>query len=99
MDRGLIEQLTSIAVGDTIPDLVILLNLDPVEGLKRTKGRSGSDSFEREALAFHERLHSGFLTMAKERPERFLIIDATQSPQQVLATALAYLAPGPKEAP
>jgi len=96
VDRALIEQLTTIAVGDTIPDLVILLNLDPVEGLKRTQGRSGSDSFEREALAFHERLHSGFLALAKERAERFLVVDAARSPQDVLSTVLPYLRPTAK---
>lgn len=78
-----IETLSQIAVGDLRPDLVILLDLAPEAGLARTGGRKEVDSFEHEALAFHERLRKGFLEIAKSRPEPFLVIDASQRKDQV----------------
>ena len=93
LDRAVIQQLTNIAVGETLPDLVILLNLDPASGLRRTRGRVDSDAFEREELAFHERLHAGFLTLADDRPERFLVVDAMQSADAVFESVQPFVCP------
>jgi dTMP kinase len=96
LNRSTINQLNSLAVGQTLPDLVLLLDLDAKEGLRRTKTRAGSsaatvDSFEAEELSFHEALRKGFLEIAKEREEPFLILDAAKSPDQVYETASAAL--------
>lgn len=96
LDRGVINHLNNLAVGDTLPDLVLLLDLDAKEGLRRTKGRSETgpataDSFEAEELSFHEALRKGFLEIAKERSEPFLILDAAQPPDLVYETACAAL--------
>ena len=91
--RGLnlkaVQSANELAVKDCLPDLVVLLDLDPATGLRRTKSRgdsvTGRDSFEEEELAFHTRLRQGFLTIANQRPEPFLVVDASVSPEQVLA--------------
>jgi dTMP kinase len=91
LSLDLINQVNSIAVRDTLPDLVILLDLDPEEGLRRTKGRLNTqkDSFEQEELAFHHRLRNGFKVLAEDRTEPFLIIDAGQSAKEVEHIALS----------
>lgn len=83
-----IEQLTDLAIKDTYPDVVLLLDLPPELGLIRTKGRADNDvasqdSFESEELSFHTRLREGFLKTAAQRPEQFVILDATQSIEEI----------------
>ena len=92
LDLEKINQINTIAIDGMVPDLVLLLDLSPEDGLKRLRGRkqistaSGEeerDTFEREELAFHQRLRSGFLRMAEEFPEPFLKVDAAQTPEQI----------------
>lgn len=81
---------------DRRPDLTFLLDLDPQIGLERAGRRSQPDRFEREALAFFERVRGGYLERAAAAPQRFRIIDAGQ-PREDVVTDLrnqidAYLA-------
>ena len=64
------------------PDLTILLDMPPEDGLARKKG-SGKDRFEQEDLDFHQRVRQGYLKLAAEEPKRWLIIDATQSKKTI----------------
>ena len=64
------------------PDLTILLDMSPEDGLARKKGR-GKDRFEQEDLDFHQRVRQGYLKLAAEEPKRWLIIDATQSKKKI----------------
>ena len=93
LDLGLIEQINELAVSGNYPDLVILLDLDAEEGLRRTHSRNVSsgdtDSFELEHLEFHRRIRNGFLTLAKSRPEPFLVIDASDTQSVVAEKAIA----------
>lgn len=65
------------------PDLVVLLDVDPVVGLSRAGGTP--DRIEAEALDFHERVRQGFLDLAGADPDRYLVVPADQPPDQVLA--------------
>ncbi len=88
LDLKEIQSVTDIAIRGVLPDLVILLDLDPAAGLARTKSRQaheGTDAFEKEELAFHTRLREGFLTIAKTSPTPFLVVDATKGPEEVFA--------------
>jgi dTMP kinase len=95
--RGLpmerVNAVTEIAAGGCPPDLVLLLDLDPAEGLRRTRGRTenGLDAFEDEELEFHQRIRAGFLDQARKRPEPFLIVDATKSPDEIFSTVTPLL--------
>jgi|1048.fasta_scaffold62539_1 dTMP kinase len=87
ISTDLIWEINKIAVGGVLPDLILVLDLDPQTGLNRNKkgsdGKDGPDSFEEEELAFHTRIRDGFLEIAKKRPENFLVIDANGSPDDV----------------
>jgi dTMP kinase len=67
------------------PDLTILLDLPAKDGLAREQK---ADRFSAEDLAFHERVRQGFLEIARAEPERFVVIDASLEPQEVLAKAM-----------
>ncbi|MBF0284255.1 MAG: dTMP kinase [Magnetococcales bacterium] len=77
-----------------VPDRILLLDVPPEVGLARSLRRgTGPCRFEEETLAFHQRVRQGFLTMAREEPQRMAVIDALQSPEAVEAAARAAVAP------
>ncbi len=88
----LIERLNSLAVEGLRPDLTLLLDLPVEEGLRRARRRNADsnpdeDRFERESLAFHQRVREGYLELAR-RQERFRVIDASGTPEEVAARVL-----------
>jgi len=85
--RGLplheIESLETLVHGDLQPDLTLLLDL-PVElGLKRAAERSQADRFEQESTVFFEKVRDAYLERAEAAPERFAVIDAARSMEEV----------------
>jgi dTMP kinase len=73
-----VAELNKWATGDLLPDLTIVLDLPPTEGLSR-RARSG-DRLEAEPVEFHRRVRGGFLDRAKADPDRYLVLDATREP-------------------
>jgi len=71
------------ATGGLQPDLVVLLDVDPRVGLARAGRRGSADRLEQEDLAFHERVRQGFLALARLDPERYLVLDAADDPDQI----------------
>ena len=82
---ALIDALEHSIVGATRPDLTLVFDLPPEQGLARahSRGNSAEDRFERKGLGFHQRLRAGFLEIARNNPERCIVIDARQSVAQV----------------
>lgn len=83
LDRGLIAHLNTLATGGLRPDLTLLLDLPPEEGLARVRASRLVDRLEVEALAFHERLREGYLELAAAEPARFVVVDASMPPERV----------------
>lgn len=65
------------------PDLTLLLDIPVETGISRAGGRGGPDRFESEAPDFFERVRRGYLAMAKAEPERFRLVDADKSREEV----------------
>lgn len=82
-----IRRLSRWATDGLVPDLTVVLDLDAATGLARARGRSTADRMENESLDFHERVRRAFLTLAEERPDRYLVLDAS-IPAERLATAV-----------
>jgi dTMP kinase len=78
-----VSWLSTWATGGLLPDLVVLLDIDPAIGLARVAGRGGADRLEAEDLAFHERVRYAFLDLASRDPKRYLVIDATRPPEEI----------------
>lgn len=89
LDLNLVQSINNAAIQGMLPDMAIFLDLDPIEGLKRTALRqedsADTDSFESEKIEFHRRLREGFLKIADECTEPIVVIDATPSPEDVFA--------------
>jgi dTMP kinase len=86
VDPLAIRAMERIIVGETKPDLTLILDVPVREGMKRAasrRGKSDADRFEAEAVAFHEKLRDGFLTLAANEPVRCVLIDATLPKEEV----------------
>ncbi len=83
LDAEEIAGLSQWATCGLVPDVTVLLDLDPAVG--RTRRGSGGDRLEQEAGDFHERVRAGFLALAGEHPQRYLVVDATLPPEEVSA--------------
>ncbi|MBI4730305.1 MAG: dTMP kinase [Acidobacteria bacterium] len=79
------------ATDELLPDIALLLHLDPAAGLARTKG--DPDRIEQEDLAFHKKVGEAFLSLARSYPSRFAVLDASQPPEMVHAQAMAAILP------
>jgi len=79
LDPELIRELSLWAAGDLIPDLTVLLDLEPELAAARAAANGKPDRIESEANEFRVRLRQEFLSIAAREPERFLIVDASLS--------------------
>ena len=88
LDVALVRTVNDVATGGLLPDLTLLLDIDPAIGLERVQaagraGAAGGDRLEQETLAFHQRVRAGFLQLARESPKRFVVIDAQGDVERV----------------
>ncbi|MGA0365871.1 MAG: dTMP kinase [Ilumatobacteraceae bacterium] len=80
-----LEQVQSVnrwAIHDRWPDLVVLLDIDHTTAMARIGDRS-LDRFEREEAGFFQRIVEGFRTMAREDPNRWIVLDGDQQPDVI----------------
>lgn len=89
VDAERLQRLHDTALGGFKPDLTLILDLDPRDGLARTVERGEDPTrFERFDTGFHDRLRQAFLDIARRDAQRCHVIDARQSAESVLAQAL-----------
>jgi dTMP kinase len=86
-----IAGLESWAALGLVPDLTLLLDLPVSTGRARAAGRGQADRIEVEADGFFERVRSTYRSRAQAEPERFRLLDASATPEVVLAQATAAL--------
>lgn len=88
--RGLgprrIRDLSLWATNELLPDLTIVLDIDPADGLGRFTER---DRLEAEPLEYHRQVRAAYLALAEEDPERYLVLDARDNIQAIAAAILA----------
>ncbi len=93
VETEVIERLNEIATVGLRPDLIVLLDLPVEEGLARARAAGIADRFEREEVAFHERVRAGYRTLAEREPDRWLVVDASQPPAAVTESIWRRVAP------
>ena len=90
LDVDEVRKLSAWATGGLRPDLVVLLDVDPVVGLARAG--DAPDRMEAESLAFHARVRQGFLDLAGGDHDRYLVLPADQSAEVLHELVLRRLA-------
>jgi len=92
MELETIRDLNALATGGVMPDLTILLDLDPAEGIRRISDRA-LDAFEKMDLDFHRRVREGYLEIARAEKNRVVVLGAAQ-PQDALHSAVVRAVEG-----
>ncbi|WP_346621459.1 dTMP kinase [Blastococcus montanus] len=80
-----VRMLSRWAAQGLQPDLTVLLDLPPDVGLARARGRAAADRLESESLDFHQRVRHTFQALAEADPDRYLVLDARRSPDEIAA--------------
>lgn len=86
-----VAALEQLVHGGLRPDLTLVLDVEPRLGLERIRGRGHRDRFEREEIAFFERVRTAYRQRLAAEPERCRLIDAGQRPEQVASALLPHL--------
>jgi dTMP kinase len=92
IDRGVIDTLNLLACQGISPDLTVLVDCDPRVGLDRARRRIEATSgpreerFELEEMTFHQRVRDGYLQLATDEPNRFLIINGAATIEEIFST-------------
>ncbi len=85
LDLETVRAINNAATQGLIPDLTVLLDIPIEEGLARKRARK-QDRFEQEDISFHKKVREGYLKLAAGDPERWLVVDASQSKAKVEQT-------------
>jgi dTMP kinase len=99
LDLQVITELNRLAAGAIRPDHSLLVDC-PVEiGLERAMSRINTtkgareERFELESLQFHRRVREGYLTLARQEPDRFIVIDGSGSIEATFSAVLTAVLP------
>jgi dTMP kinase len=87
-DLEALRTITRFATGDLVPDLTFYFDLPVEVGLRRKAGGDGDawNRMEQKEIAYHERVRAGYLAMAAEEPDRWVVVDARPDFSTVQAT-------------
>ena len=89
---GLLRSLESSVLGETRPDLTLILDADPEALVERRKARGGAlDAFEARPLSFHTAVRDAFVEIAGEDPDRCIMLNALRTPERLLDEAWAAI--------
>ncbi len=86
-----IEDINSYAIRGLYPDLTILLDIDPDEGLHRKKSQKELDRMEMQALDFHKKVSEGYRLLAIRHADRIFSVDATQDIETIHRSIMAEM--------
>ena len=85
-----VREMNNFAIGDVIPDVTFLCMVPPEIGRQRTSSRE-LDRMELESIAFHDRVYKAYSDMADSDEKRFVVIDASKTPEEMLSSAFEHL--------
>jgi dTMP kinase len=82
LELDMVRVVNKAATQGLEPDLTVLLDIAVESGLAR-KPAGNLDRFEQETPAFHRKIREGYLKLASEKPERWLVVDGTQTKKKI----------------
>jgi dTMP kinase len=87
LDPAFMEVVEQVSINGMVPDMTLILDIDPAEGLKRAAVRRSPndvpDRFEKETVSVHQQRREAFLAIAASEPQRCVVVDASRSPGEV----------------
>ncbi len=85
LDPAAVASINRFAVGDLLPDLTFVFDLDPAIARERLRQRQspGADRMESQPVAFYEAVRAGYQTLARDQPGRVHLIDASATVEEL----------------
>ena len=83
LDRRIVEQLNAFAVGDCVPDITFVLDVDVTTARLRMKSPRRPDRMEQEPVEFYEEIREAYRKLAKREPKRVVLIDGSQPMDEI----------------
>lgn len=83
LDAEMIRQLNRLAVGNCIPDLTVVLDVDAQTAERRLRQPRRPDRMEMESPDFYERVREGYRQLAQDEPARVILIDGTRAEEEI----------------
>ncbi len=83
LDRQIVEQLNAFAVGDCVPDITFVLDVDVATARLRMRSPRRPDRMEQESTEFYEQVREAYRQLAKREPNRVVLLDGTQPPDKI----------------
>src|SRR5216684_5265546 len=83
LNQKIVRQLNAFAVGDCVPDITFLLDVDLQTAGARMKGPRRPDRMEQQADEFYEQVRDGYQELAKSQGDRVVLVKGWQAPEQI----------------
>ena len=91
LSREFVEKINDYAIKNFMPNYTVFLNLPPEQAFLRKGGVDKTDRLELSGIDFHKKVYGGYVTLAKENPDRFIVIDASGERDQTHAKIISAL--------
>ena len=91
LDKDFVAKINDYAIKNFMPNYTIFLNLPPEQAFLRKGGADKGDRLELSGMEFHKKVYAGYVELARENPDRFIIIDASGERDQTHAKIIAAL--------
>ncbi len=86
-----VKMINDFAIKNLYPDLILFLDVEPTEVLKRKTNRNGGDRLEREGNDFHQEVYKGYKKLIKIYPENLRIVNASKSIEETSRQSIEYV--------
>ena len=83
LDRKIVQQLNAFAVGDCLPDITFLLDVDLTTARARMKGPRRPDRMEQQSEEFYEQVRDGYQELAKRERKRVVLVEGGQASEEI----------------
>ena len=83
LDRQVVAQLNSFAVGDCVPDITFVLDVDAATAASRMQKPRKADRMEQQSAEFYERVREAYHELAKGEPNRIVLIDGSRNSDEI----------------
>src|SRR5216110_1934669 len=83
LDRQIVERLNAFAMGDCVPDITFVLDIDAETARSRMQQPRRADRMEQQPVEFYERVREAYRELAAREPDRIVLIDGAQPPDKI----------------
>ena len=83
LDREMVERLNTFVVGDCVPDITFVLDVDAATAASRMQKPRKADRMEQEPAEFYERVREAYRQLAKREPNRVVLIDGSRTADEI----------------